>query len=158
MSHATGSEQRWALVRLAARDGSFTYGQAKEELGLVSSGGLATHLDPLLNGFILEKDGRGYRLAPWGKFVYDLLTYGAMGTPGSDLVGKRLLAVMRPDSVDPRAVMGILQSSARATIRTDGKYRYLAIYDDEPDLVEELLFAVHELGAEGVVLRVSQVE
>jgi hypothetical protein len=159
LSHVTASEQRWTLVRLAVREGgAFTHAQAKDELGVTSSGALTTHLDPLVDAFIFEKAERAYLLTAWGRFAYRLLVYGATGRPGSDLEGTRLLAVTRPRTLDPDEILGALQPSARTVIRTDGQFRYLAVFEDDPDSVEQVLFSLQQRGADGAVLRVAQVE
>lgn len=157
MSLATGTEQRWTLVRLAAREGSFTHQRGKQELDL-ASGALSNHLDLLLGGCILKKHSGAYWLTDWGTFAYELLEYGASGTPGWQLVGKRLVAAKRPDGVKPNQLIDLLRPGARGILRTDGEYKYIAIYDDAPDLVEDLLHSLHSVGAKSASVRVSHVD
>jgi hypothetical protein len=155
LSHVTRNERHWALVSLAATEGSFTHARAKAALGL-SSGGLKGPLDALTDAFVLDAGGAGYRLTSWGEFAYKLLERGTSRAV-SELDGASLVLASRPAEIDPQALLGLLNGAASNLIGTNGRYRYIAVCDGDADMVEELLFAVHQLGAEAVGLTVTKV-
>lgn len=155
LSHMTRNKQRWSLVKLAAREGGFTHARAKDVLGL-TAGGLKGHLDALVDAFILGADRAGYSLTPWGDFGYRLLVRSGSRSL-SDLRGAQLVLVNRPSEIDPRILLALLEPAAASLIGVSGPYRYIAVCDADPDLVDDLTFAIHRLGAETVELTVTKV-
>jgi hypothetical protein len=154
LSHVTRSERHWALVKLAAMEGSFTHGRARAALDL-TSGGLKGPLDALLDAHVLAKDEAGYRLTAWGEYAWSLLQRSTSRAL-SELVGAHLIVADRPSHVDPEAVAELLKPLAAHVLGTSGKYRYVAVCDCDPDLVEELLFAAHRLGVSATSLTVTK--
>jgi len=155
LSHVTHHLHRWSLVQLAAEQGGFTFSQAKKELGL-TNGGLNPHLDRLVGANILATHEGSYRLTDWGRLAFALVTRWNSNAV-SDLAGSQLVLVDRPRAVDPRDVLGLLAAHGATVLRTAGKYRYVAISDEDPDLVDDLMFALEERGARPLQLAVTKV-
>lgn len=155
LSHVTRNENQWKLFKLAATEGVFTHSRAKAVLEL-SSGGLKGPLDALLDAAILDRDESGYRLTPWGEFAHRLLERGSSPAV-SDLRGSHLVLANRPKNVDPRELVSLLEPATTSLIGTSGPYRYIAVCDGDPDMVEDLLFGIQQLGATGISLTVTKV-
>ena len=137
--------QEWLRKRLEGRRGATAVNVGKHAARLAD------------DDFIEIEKSAKYSATPIGRRIALELEALRTGSMASDLIGRVLVTATRAREDDTGSLRTAMLQRAEAVLTGFGSLAYVAVCDDDPDLVEELQGRIEKHKAEASMLRVSQV-
>lgn len=143
---ATASPERFRVLDFAARHESFGVGDVARAAGRDWTTARAQIKALAAKGLLDAPGVRRYAISVTGQDIHGRISRST-GVPAAaaELIGLRLVGIALARKTDPAGVVAALGEAA-TVLHTDGDLNLVALYKDEPDLVEMVRFRLEQLG------------